>query len=275
MNKPEEVVSPGEEAALPPQMTKTQLTKSTTDRSLDEDDGKLLPQLDPNEEGTFLNKPDTDDIIKPEAEPEELVTPKSDPMEEGKEPIDKPDTEDINKPGAEPINTPEEESTPKLDLNEDPNEELTVPETNLDTEEIEAEGNKPISETDVSLAENDLIKTIVEESISKVSKQTTKNLSKHESFLESNVSLVIGADEEVLDNSQVNILPVTQKTVKTDVANKDDIKAPVTKSNIENINVSLISFLWKLIPQSNLMEKKLVTQENKQPKTEKQQKQQV
>ena len=59
MNKPEEVVSPGEEAAIAPQMTKT-----TTDRSLDEDDGKLLPQLDPNEEGTPLNKPETEDIIK-------------------------------------------------------------------------------------------------------------------------------------------------------------------------------------------------------------------
>ena len=53
MNKPEEVVSPGEEATLAPQMTKTLLTKTTTDRSLDKDDGKLLSQLDPIEEGTI------------------------------------------------------------------------------------------------------------------------------------------------------------------------------------------------------------------------------
>jgi hypothetical protein len=43
-------------------MTKTLLTKTTTERNLDDDDGKLLPQLDPNEEGTPLNKLETGDI---------------------------------------------------------------------------------------------------------------------------------------------------------------------------------------------------------------------
>merc|ERR1712123_399758 len=88
-----------------PQSNEASVTKTTT-KSLDEDDGKLLPQFDLNKD------PNTDDIDipgeaiinKPEAEIEDIKDP-------GDETINMPEaeTEETNEPGEENINKPEPE----------------------------------------------------------------------------------------------------------------------------------------------------------------------
>merc|ERR1712106_667710 len=106
-----------------PQSNEASVTKTTT-KSLEEDDGKLLPQFDLNKDPNtddidipgevIINKPeaeieDTNDqgeenIIKPEPEIEDIKEP-------GDESIDKPEPEinDINEPGIELVNNPEPE----------------------------------------------------------------------------------------------------------------------------------------------------------------------
>merc|ERR1712123_566328 len=106
-----------------PQSNEASVTKTTT-KSLEEDDGKLLPQFDLNKDPNtddvdipgevIINKPESeiedtndqgeDNIIKPEPE-----------IEDGKHPfeetinIPEPETEDTNEPGEENINKPESE----------------------------------------------------------------------------------------------------------------------------------------------------------------------
>merc|ERR1711892_1194289 len=107
-----------------PQSNEASVTKTTTKSSLNEDDGKLLPQLDPNKDPNtddvdipgevIINKPESeisdtndqgeDNIIKPEPDIEEI-------QETGDEIINKPEPEinDINEPGEANMNKPEPE----------------------------------------------------------------------------------------------------------------------------------------------------------------------
>merc|ERR1711892_397386 len=89
-----------------PQSNEASLTKTTTKSSLNEDDGKLLPQLDPNKD------PNTDDVDIPGEviinKPESEI---SDTNDQGEDNIIKPEPEinDINDPGEVIINNPEPE----------------------------------------------------------------------------------------------------------------------------------------------------------------------
>merc|ERR1711892_1066749 len=105
-----------------PQSNEASLTKTTTKSSLNEDDGKLLPQLDPNKDPNtddvdipgevIINKPeseisdtndqDEDNIIKPEPEIEDEIHPFEETIN-----MPEPETEDANEPGEESINKPE------------------------------------------------------------------------------------------------------------------------------------------------------------------------
>merc|ERR1711892_1605358 len=105
-----------------PQSNEASLTKTTTKSSLNEDDGKLLPQLDPNKDPNtddvdipgevIINKPeseisdtndqDEDNIIKPEPEIEDEIHPFEETIN-----MPEPETEDENEPGEESINKPE------------------------------------------------------------------------------------------------------------------------------------------------------------------------
>merc|ERR1712123_315878 len=135
---------------------------NTTTKSLDEDDGKLLPQFDLNKDPNtddidipgeiIINKPeaeieDTNDqgeenVIKPEPEIEEI-------KETGDESINKPEPEinDINEPGEEMVNKPEPDND---NINETGEEMIKNPEP--ETENIDKPGdeiiNRPEPETD-------------------------------------------------------------------------------------------------------------------------------
>merc|ERR1712123_455900 len=126
-----------------PQSNEASVTKTTT-KSLEEDDGKLLPQFDLNKDPNtddidipgevIINKPeaeieDTNDqgeenIIKPEPEIEEI-------KETGDENINKPEPEinDINEPGEEMVNKPEPDND---NINETGEEMIKNPEPEND-----------------------------------------------------------------------------------------------------------------------------------------------
>merc|ERR1711892_1409504 len=162
-----------------PQSNEASVTKTTT-KSLDEDDGKLLPQFDLNKDPNtddidipgeiIINKPeaeieDTNDqgeenIIKPEPEIEVIKDPGDETInipeaeteetnKPGDESINKPEPEinDINEPGEELVNNPEPEIE---NINEPGEESLNKPEP--DIENINGPGeaimNKPEPETD-------------------------------------------------------------------------------------------------------------------------------
>merc|ERR1711892_334571 len=118
-----------------PQSNEASVTKTTT-KSLDEDDGKLLPQFDLNKD------PNTDDIDipgeiiinKPEAEIE-------DTNDQGEENIIKPEPEieNIKDPGDETINMPEAETE---ETNEPGEENISKPEPVI--EEIKETGDESI-----------------------------------------------------------------------------------------------------------------------------------
>merc|ERR1711892_1292130 len=144
-----------------PQSNEASVTKTTT-KSLDEDDGKLLPQFDLNKDPNtddidipgeiIINKPEAEiEVIKdpgdetiniPEAETEETNKP-------GDESINKPEPEinDINEPGEELVNNPEPEIE---NINETGEEMIKNPEPEM--EDINEPGdesiNKPKPETD-------------------------------------------------------------------------------------------------------------------------------
>merc|ERR1711892_65155 len=88
-----------------PQSNEASVTKTTT-ISLDEDDGKLLPQFDLNKDPNTddIDIPDEIIINKPEAEIENT-------NDQGEENINMPEaeTEETNEPGEENINKPEPE----------------------------------------------------------------------------------------------------------------------------------------------------------------------
>merc|ERR1712123_182725 len=119
-----------------PQSNEASVTKTTT-KSLEEDDGKLLPQFDLNKD------PNTDDIDipgevitnKPEAEIE-------DTNDQGEENTIKPEPEinDIKDPGEETINMPEAETE---ETNETGEENINKPEPEI--EEIKATGDESIN----------------------------------------------------------------------------------------------------------------------------------
>merc|ERR1712123_389911 len=108
-----------------PQSNEASVTKTTT-KSLEEDDGKLLPQFDLNKD------PNTDDIDipgeviinKPEAEIE-------DTNDQGEENIIKPEPEieETNEPGEENIHKPEPEIN---DINEPVESNMTKPDPDND-----------------------------------------------------------------------------------------------------------------------------------------------
>merc|ERR1711892_413685 len=162
-----------------PQSNDASVTKTTT-KSLDEDDGKLLPQFDldkdPNTDDIdipgviIINKPeaeieDTNDqgeenIIKPEPEIEDIKDPGDETInmpeaeteetnKPGEESINKPEPEinDINEPGEELVNNPEPEIE---NINETGEEMIKNPEPEM--EDINEPGdesiNKPEPETD-------------------------------------------------------------------------------------------------------------------------------
>merc|ERR1712106_157723 len=118
-----------------PQSNEASVTKTTT-KSLEEDDGKLLPQFDLNKD------PNTDDIDipgeviinKPEAEIE-------DTNDKGEENTIKPEPEieDIKDPGDETINMPEAETE---ETNEPGEENINKPEPVI--EEIKETGDESI-----------------------------------------------------------------------------------------------------------------------------------
>merc|ERR1712123_232913 len=101
-----------------PQSNEASVTKTTTKSSLNEDDGKLLPQLDPNTDDVdipgevIINKPESeisdtndqgeDNIIKPEPEIEDEIHPFEETIN-----MPESETEDANEPGEESINKPE------------------------------------------------------------------------------------------------------------------------------------------------------------------------
>merc|ERR1712123_2414 len=115
-------ISNGGVQASDPQSNEASVTKTTTKSSLNEDDGKLLPQLDPNKDPNtddvdipgevIINKPeseisdtndqDEDNIIKPEPEIEDEIHPFEETIN-----MPEPETEDANEPGEESINKPE------------------------------------------------------------------------------------------------------------------------------------------------------------------------
>merc|ERR1739838_309086 len=157
-----------------PQSNEASVTKTTT-KSLDEDDGKLLPQFDLNKDPNtddidipgevIINKPeaeieDTNDqgeenIIKPEAEIEDTkdqgeentITPEpeiEDINDPGEENINKPKPviEEIKETGDESIHKPEPEIN---DINEPGEELINNPEPEIEdiNEPGEANMNKP------------------------------------------------------------------------------------------------------------------------------------
>merc|ERR1711892_1623043 len=137
-----------------PQSNEASVTKTTT-KSLDEDDGKLLPQFDLNKD------PNTDDIDipgeviinKPEAEIE-------DTNDQGEENTIKPEPEieDIKDPGDETINMPEAETEENInkpepvieEIKETGDESIHKPEPEIDdiNEPGEANMNKPEPDND-------------------------------------------------------------------------------------------------------------------------------
>merc|ERR1711892_7883 len=162
-----------------PQSNEASVTKTTT-KSLEEDDGKLLPQFDLNKDPNtddidipgevIINKPEPEienikdpgdeTINMPEAETEETNEPgeenisKPEPVieeikETGDESIHKPEPEinNINEPGEEMINNPEPELE---DINEPGDESINKPKP--DIENINGPGeaimNKPEPEID-------------------------------------------------------------------------------------------------------------------------------
>merc|ERR1712123_459848 len=122
-----------------PQSNEASLTKTTTKSSLNEDDGKLLPQLDPNKD------PNTDDVDIPGEviinKPESEI---SDTNDHGEESINKPepDTEEIQETGDEIINKPEPEIN---DINDPGEVIINNPEPEIEdiNEPGEANMNKP------------------------------------------------------------------------------------------------------------------------------------
>merc|ERR1739838_687081 len=144
-----------------PQSNEASGTKTTT-KSLDEDDGKLLPQFDLNKDPNtddidipgeiIINKPEAEiedindqgeeNIIKPEPEIEDIKDP-------GDETINMPEaeTEETNKPGDESINKPEPEVN---DINEPGEELVNNPEPEIENinEPGEASMNKPEPDND-------------------------------------------------------------------------------------------------------------------------------
>merc|ERR1712106_1056265 len=136
-----------------PQSNEASVTKTTT-KSLEEDDGKLLPQFDLNKD------PNTDDIDipgeviinKPEAEIE-------DTNDQGEENIIKPEPEieDIKDPGDETINMPEAETE---ETNEPGEENINKPEPEI--EEIKETGDESINKPE---PDNDNINETGEEMI--------------------------------------------------------------------------------------------------------------
>merc|ERR1711892_679856 len=136
-----------------PQSNEASVTKTTT-KSLDEDDGKLLPQFDLNKD------PNTDDIDipgeiiinNPEAEIE-------DTNDQGEENIiqPEPEIEDIKDPGDETINMPEAETE---ETNEPGEENLNKPEPEI--EEIKETGDESINKPE---PDNDNINETGEEMI--------------------------------------------------------------------------------------------------------------
>merc|ERR1712123_402553 len=126
-----------------PQSNEASVTKTTT-KSLEEDDGKLLPQFDLNKD------PNTDDIDIPG----EVIINKPEPVieeikETGDESIHKPEPEinDINEPGEEMINNPEPEME---DINEPGDESINKPDPDIENKNGPGEAimNKPEPETD-------------------------------------------------------------------------------------------------------------------------------
>merc|ERR1712123_258202 len=126
-----------------PQSNEASVTKTTT-KSLEEDDGKLLPQFDLNKD------PNTDDIDIPG----EVIINKPEPVieeikETGDESIHKPEPEinDINEPGEEMINNPEPEME---DINEPGDESINKPDPDIENKNGPGEAimNRPEPETD-------------------------------------------------------------------------------------------------------------------------------
>merc|ERR1711892_910227 len=115
-----------------PQSNEASGTKTTT-KSLDEDDGKLLPQFDLNTDD--IDIPDEIIINKPEAEIENT-------NDQGEENIIKPEpnTDDIKDPGDETINMPEAETE---ETNEPGEENINKPEPEI--EEIKETGDESIN----------------------------------------------------------------------------------------------------------------------------------
>merc|ERR1712123_527015 len=139
-----------------PQSNEASVTKTTT-KSLEEDDGKLLPQFDLNKDPNtddvdipgevIINKPESeiedtndqgeDNIIKPEPE-----------IEDGKHPfeetinIPEPETEETNEPGEENINKPESDIE---EIQETGDEIINKPDPEINdiNEPGEANMNKP------------------------------------------------------------------------------------------------------------------------------------
>merc|ERR1712106_169716 len=174
-----------------PQSNEASGTKTTT-KSLDEDDGKLLPQFDLNKDPNtddidipgeiIINKPeaeieDTNDqgdetINMPEAETEETNEPgeeninKPEPeieeiKETGDESINKPEPEinDINEPGEELVNKPEPDND---NINETGEEMIKNPEPEM--EDINEPGDESINKPELEI--EDIYET-GEESIDK------------------------------------------------------------------------------------------------------------
>merc|ERR1711892_1328124 len=126
-----------------PQSNEASLTKTTTKSSLNEDDGKLLPQLDPNKDPNtddvdipgeeIINKPESeisdtndqgeDNIIKPEPEIEDEIHPFEETINKPE-----PDTEEIQETGDEIINKPEPEIN---DINDPGEANMNKPEPDI------------------------------------------------------------------------------------------------------------------------------------------------
>merc|ERR1712123_386808 len=126
-----------------PQSNEASVTKTTT-ISLDEDDGKLLPQFDLNKDPNTddIDIPDEIIINKPEAEIENTNEP-------GEENINKPEPEieEIKETGDENINKPEPDNDK---INETGEEMIKNPEPEMEdiNEPGEAIMNKPEPEID-------------------------------------------------------------------------------------------------------------------------------
>merc|ERR1711892_84258 len=140
-----------------PQSNEASLTKTTTKSSLNEDDGKLLPQLDPNKDPNtddvdipgevIINRPESeisntndqgeDNIIKPKPEIEDEIHPFEETIN-----MPEPETEDANEPGEESINKPE----PDIEEIQETGDEIInkpEPEINDINEPGEVNMNKP------------------------------------------------------------------------------------------------------------------------------------